>query len=163
MKDKLKSLSLTCLVLAVCGLAAWLSWPPPAHAQFVGQTPGLVSVFTNVMPVTTSATTNVLGPAVITLRNNQGLGLTFKVGTTNAVNASASNIGVGLAVTPDGTNYTTNPYVWLVGSVNATGATVFSTNFPATILNNFQYAKVITVTNQHTNTFWFTNGIASYF
>jgi hypothetical protein len=155
---------LAVVVACVCAALLFTDLTPKnAEAQsFVGQTLSTNECFTNIMPVTTSATTNVVGPNRIALFNKQGCSVVLKVGTTNA-GVNTSLIGVGFAVSQDGSNFTHNPYFWVVGAANSTAAGIIASNIPAFIVDNFRWCKAITATNGNTNTFYFTNATVGNF
>ncbi len=137
----MKYLSIILRALALVALVAFLA-PAPASAQVTPT--DITGVFTNNITITNGATT-LAGTTnrVIEIRQGTGLGLGFGAYATNA---GQLTLYVGLSL--DGTNYTdaSGSIIW-GNTLIANSWITRATNVPASVLENYRYAKVLIASN----------------
>lgn len=147
MRTKTKLLAMMLGVLALLAIAV------PARAQV---TPlNYTGIFTNNITVTNGATT-LAGTTnrAVEIQRGMGLGLTFGAYATNA-----GQLTLYVALSQDGTNYTdaTGSIIW-GNTLIASSWINRATNIPATVVDNYRYAKV-TIASNSAATVYLTNSL----
>lgn len=150
MRTNIKHLARATLACAFIALAAL-----PARAQV---TPlDYTGVFTNNITVTNGATT-LAGTTnrVVEIQRGMGLGLSFGAYATNA-----GQLTHYITLSQDGTNYTdaSGSIIW-GNTLIASSWIVRATNIPASITDNYRYAKALIVSNSAA-TVYLTNALYS--
>lgn len=139
-------------------IIAFIALAPVARAQVTPVTTG--NMLTNGTVVIIDATadqSNIVASTtvVVPLRKDRGIGIQATIGSTNAATLQT---GISFALSVDGTSYTTaNNYWFIIPALNGTTPVTTFTNFPATLINNARYMKVLQITNGHTASLFVTN------
>lgn len=148
MRTNTKLLALAFLVFAFIAIVA-----TPARAQVTPST--ITSVFTNNITITNGATTFAgTTNLAVEIRKGVGLGLSFGAYATNA-----GQVTLYLALSNDGTNYTdaSGSIIW-GNTLIASSWINRATNIPASVVDNYRYAKVLLGSNSAA-TVYFTNAV----
>lgn len=154
-----KSLLTPALWLALLALA--IAFPAAAQVTPI-TTKHMLTNGTTVIIDATADQSNIVASTtvVVELQKDRGLGVQATIGSTNAATLQT---GISFAVSGDGTSYTTaNNYWFIIPALNGTSPVTAFTNFPAQLLNNARYIKILQITNGHTASLFVTNVIATF-
>jgi hypothetical protein len=140
-------------VLLAAGISLAVAIPALSQVTPINLTPAL----TNNTTITNGATT-LAGSTNVTVDIWQGRGLGFTFG---AYATNAGQVTFYLNLSMDGTNYTDALAPIVFGNtLKASGWIVRSTNIPASVVDNYRYAKLTIVSNS-ADTVYLTNTLFS--